>query len=152
MIDGQILLYTLLFVGLGFISFIFHTMQSVMFAYSGELLTKRLRSQAFRAILRQDMTYFDQSTHSTGALCTRLATEASAVQGASGVHLGFLCQTLMSLGMGLLIGFLFSWQLTLLMIAFIPFVILGAYFQMRVTAVFEDKNKPLVDQTGKVNH
>jgi ATP-binding cassette subfamily B (MDR/TAP) protein 1 len=126
------------------------SLQSYMFAYSGEILTKRLRSKAFRAILRQDMTYFDQGTHSTGALCTRLATEASAVQGASGVRFGFLCQTLVSLGMGLIIGFIFSWQLTLMMMAFIPFVILGAYFQMRVTASFEDKDKQFVDDAGKV--
>ncbi|CAF3711486.1 unnamed protein product [Rotaria socialis] len=32
--------------------------------------------------------FFDQKERSTGALCTRLATEASAVQGASGVRFG----------------------------------------------------------------
>ncbi|CAF3233074.1 unnamed protein product, partial [Rotaria sp. Silwood2] len=48
-----------------------------MFAQSGEALTKRLRSKAFRAILRQEIAYFDQEKHSTGVLCTRLATEAS---------------------------------------------------------------------------
>ncbi|CAF3952799.1 unnamed protein product, partial [Rotaria sp. Silwood1] len=62
------------------------TIKGYAFAQSGEALTKRLRSKTFRAILRQEIAYFDQEKHSTGALCARLATEASAVQNASGVR------------------------------------------------------------------
>jgi len=63
-----------------------------VFAYSGEAVTKRIRSKAFRAILRQEITYFDQLEHSTGALCTLLETEASAVQGAIDVCFGLIFQ------------------------------------------------------------
>ncbi|CAF3758957.1 unnamed protein product [Rotaria sp. Silwood1] len=66
------------------------TIKGYAFAQSGEALTKRLRSKTFRAILRQEIAYFDQEKHSTGALCARLATEASAVQNASGVRFGAL--------------------------------------------------------------
>ena len=98
-----------------------------MFAYSSGNLTKRLRSKAFRAILRQEIAYFDQLKHSTGALCTRLATEASAVQGASGVRFGFLFQNLVSMITGIIIGFVYSWQLTLLVFAFLPLMLFGTY-------------------------
>jgi len=54
-----------------------------MFACSGEALTKRLRAKAFAAILRQEIAWFDQAENSTGALCTRLSNEASAIQGVS---------------------------------------------------------------------
>ncbi|CAF5013329.1 unnamed protein product, partial [Rotaria sp. Silwood1] len=81
--NQKIILYALLHIGLGIVGLISQTLQSCMFAYSGETLTKRLRSEAFRAILRQEINYFDQARHNTGVLCTRLATEASAVQGAS---------------------------------------------------------------------
>jgi ATP-binding cassette subfamily B (MDR/TAP) protein 1 len=121
-----------------------------MFAYSGENLTKRLRSKAFRAILRQEIAYFDQAEHKTGALCTRLATEASAVQGASGVRFGFLFQNFASLGISLIIGFVYSWQLTLLTIAFLPLAIFGTYAQIRLTTAFQSKNKPFIEDAGKV--
>ncbi|CAM4746652.1 unnamed protein product [Rotaria magnacalcarata] len=85
-----------------------------VFARSGEALTKRLRSKAFQAILRQDMTFFDREENSTGALCTRLATEASAVQGASGVRFGLIFQYLFAIVAGIFLGFAYSWQLTLL--------------------------------------
>ena len=121
-----------------------------MFAYSGGNLTKRLRSKAFRAILRQDIAYFDQAKHNTGALCTRLATEASAVQGASGVRFGLIFQNIASLGTGVFIGFAFSWQLTLLILAFTPIIVLAAYIQIRLAAHFQDKEKTIVEDSGKV--
>lgn len=56
-------------------------LQGVAFARSGEALTLRLRQLAFRTLLRQEMAYFDDHNNSTGALCTRLSTDASGVQG-----------------------------------------------------------------------
>ncbi|KAJ7379512.1 ABC transporter B member 11 [Desmophyllum pertusum] len=43
---------------------------------------------SFFANLVQDMSYFDDPLHSTGALTTALGTHASAVQGAAGTRLG----------------------------------------------------------------
>ena len=50
---------------------------------SGENLTSRLRSLSFRAMLRQEMGWFDEEMNSTGALTTRLANDAGQVQGVS---------------------------------------------------------------------
>ncbi|CAF5027485.1 unnamed protein product [Rotaria magnacalcarata] len=110
----KVLFYVLLYVGFGVISLVLHSVQGYVFARSGEALTKRLRSKAFQAILHQDMTFFDREENSTGALCTRLATEASAVQGASGVRFGLIFQYLFAIVAGILLGFAYSWQLTLL--------------------------------------
>ena len=54
-----------------------------MFAKAGEALTTRLRAMAFSSLLRQEIGYFDMPNHSTGALSSRLSTDASAVQGVS---------------------------------------------------------------------
>ena len=40
----------------------------------------RLRLKTFRAYLRQDIAFFDDKFHSTGALTTRLATDASLIK------------------------------------------------------------------------
>ena len=53
------------------------------FGKSGEGLTMRLRKDTFYSLLRQDMAYFDDPKHSTGALTTRLATDASQVKNVS---------------------------------------------------------------------
>lgn len=43
-------------------------------------MTFRLRLKTFKAYLRQDATYFDDPKHGTGALTTRLATDASLIR------------------------------------------------------------------------
>ena len=55
--------------------------QNFTLAVAGERLTKRLRYLSFKAILRQDIAWFDQKTNSTGALAARLASDASEVKG-----------------------------------------------------------------------
>ena len=54
-----------------------------MFGISGENLTKRLRSKAFKTILTQEIGWFDDKSNSVGILSTKLATETAAVQGVS---------------------------------------------------------------------
>ncbi len=57
--------------------------QGYSFAKSGELLTRRLRKVGFQAMLKQEISWFDNPINSPGALTTRLATDASMVQGVS---------------------------------------------------------------------
>ena len=61
-------------------------------------LTTRLRKMAFQSMLRQDIEYFDDHKHSTGALTTRLATDASRVQACTGARLGTVFKNFSSLG------------------------------------------------------
>ena len=47
-----------------------------MFSISGENLTNRLRKDAFGAMLRQEMGWYDKVENNTGALCARLSASA----------------------------------------------------------------------------
>ncbi|CAF1046776.1 unnamed protein product [Rotaria sordida] len=79
--EKRVNFYVIIFVGLGGLMLITMFLQTFFFTISGEALTQRLRAKIFRLLLRQEIAYFDQLENSTGALCTRLSTEASAVQG-----------------------------------------------------------------------
>ena len=52
-----------------------------MFAFSGEYLTMRMRKETFQAMLRQNIGWFDEPRNNTGALCARLSSDASKIQG-----------------------------------------------------------------------
>lgn len=54
-----------------------------MYGVAGEHLTARLRSQLFQKILQQEIAFFDDKNHATGALCAKLSGESAAVQGVS---------------------------------------------------------------------
>ncbi|XP_069791409.1 bile salt export pump isoform X4 [Narcine bancroftii] len=73
----------LFFVIVGLISFLTQFLQGYFFAKSGELLTRRLRKLGFQAMLEQEIGWFDDRKNSPGSLTTRLATDASQVQGIS---------------------------------------------------------------------
>ncbi|CAF3325821.1 unnamed protein product [Rotaria socialis] len=122
----KVLFYVLLYVGFGVISLVLHSVQGYVFARSGETLTKRLRSKAFQAILRQDMTFFDREENSTGALCTRLATEASAVQVVSSITRAHI------------LSILFSITSAVVYFSTAAFISLGTFLVDRDTVTFED--------------
>lgn len=60
-----------------------YVLQTFCFSVSGENLTLRLRYQAFKAMMRQEMGWFDEEDHSTGALTSTLADDTRNVQGVS---------------------------------------------------------------------
>lgn len=67
------------------------------FSVSGGALTARLRFSAFKAMLRQEIGWFDEERNSSGALITRLADDAAKVQGAEHEIASLVkCQVLVS--------------------------------------------------------
>uniref|UniRef100_H2ZPW3 Bile salt export pump n=1 Tax=Ciona savignyi TaxID=51511 RepID=H2ZPW3_CIOSA len=143
-------LYALLFVAVGVIVFIAYCSESTLFAKSGMELTVRLRKKAFKAMLRQDIAYFDDHRHSPGALCTRLSMDASRVQGCTGVRIGTIIKNFSSLGVALGIAFAYGWKLTLLTIAFIPFLILGGLLEMQLVMGAEEKEGAAYEEAGQI--
>ncbi|CAF3344673.1 unnamed protein product, partial [Rotaria sp. Silwood2] len=58
------------------------------FAIAGSKLTQRIRSKAFACLLHQEVAYFDRPENSSGAICARLSSDASAVQEMTVTRLG----------------------------------------------------------------
>ncbi|KAI5618278.1 multidrug resistance protein 1, partial [Silurus asotus] len=145
------LMFSLLFLLLGAVSFITYFLQGFMFGKSGEILTMRLRSQAFKAILRQDIAWFDNHDNAVGVLTTKLATDASMVKGASGSRLGLAVGTVCSLGIAVIIAFIYCWQLTLLILACVPFLIGSHFIQMRALGGHASQDQNALEMSGKIS-
>lgn len=119
------------------------------FGISGENLTKRVRSAAFKAMLSQEVGWYDMPENNVGTLTTRLATEAAAVQGATGVRLGGALMNVANLGVGLVLAFVYGWAITLLILGFIPFMIISGVLQTKLMVGFSGKNKEAIEEAGK---
>ncbi|CAI8010328.1 ATP-dependent translocase ABCB1 [Geodia barretti] len=148
-IEG-ITIWAVLFLVLALSSAIAIFFKVLCFAVSGDRLTLRLRQLTFRAMLRQEIGWFDNERNSTGALTTRLASDAGQVQGATGSRLSTLIETFTALILALVIAFVYSWVMTLFMVAVIPFIIAGGVFQTAVLNKNIARNKKALENAGMV--
>ncbi|XP_061579536.1 bile salt export pump [Cololabis saira] len=132
-------------------SFFSQFMQGYAFAKSGELLTRRLRKVGFQAMLRQEVGWFDDPINSPGALTTRLATDASMVQGATGSQIGMIVNSLTNIGASFIIAFYFSWKLTLVIMCFLPLIGLSGVVQAKMLTGFANEDKKAMEAAGRVS-
>ncbi|KAM4697413.1 bile salt export pump-like [Rhinophrynus dorsalis] len=140
-----------LFVLIGGISFLTQFLQGYTFAKSGELLTRRLRKIGFKAMLGQEVGWFDDPKNSPGALTTRLATDASQVQGATGSQIGMIVNSLTNIGVAIIIAFYFSWKLSLVIMCFLPFLALSGALQARMLTGFANQDKHAMEAAGRIS-
>uniref|UniRef100_A0AAR2JTE7 ABC-type xenobiotic transporter n=1 Tax=Pygocentrus nattereri TaxID=42514 RepID=A0AAR2JTE7_PYGNA len=115
------------------------------------LLIILLRSQAFKAILRQDIGWFDDHNNAVGVLTTKLATDASLVKGVTGSRLGLATGTVCALVIAVVVAFCFCWQLTLLILACVPFLTGANFIQMRAMSGHASKDQSALEASGKIS-
>uniref|UniRef100_A0A8D2NMS1 Bile salt export pump n=1 Tax=Zonotrichia albicollis TaxID=44394 RepID=A0A8D2NMS1_ZONAL len=139
-----------LFVLVGVLSFLTQFLQGYTFAKSGELLTRRLRKIGFQAMLGQDIGWFDDRKNSPGALTTRLATDASQVQGATGSQIGMIVNSFTNIGVAMIIAFYFSWKLSLVIMCFLPFLALSGAVQAKMLTGFASQDRKALEATGRI--
>jgi ATP-binding cassette subfamily B (MDR/TAP) protein 1 len=104
----------------------------------------------FFAILKQDVAFFDDENHATGILTARLSTDAQKIQGLTGVTLGTIFQISSTLIGAIVIAFIYGWQLALVGIAVIPFLVLAGAFRLKVITYFAEKSKQSYERSAQL--
>ncbi len=119
---------------------VFTAMRSYLFTVAGERVVARLRQALYGSLIAQEIGFFDE--HRTGELTNRLASDTTVLQNTVTVNLSMLLRyALMAMGALLILAWT-SWQLTLVMLAVVPAVVVGARFYgqalRRVSKQFQD--------------
>eukprot|EP01114_Cavostelium_apophysatum_P015910 TRINITY_DN4431_c0_g2_i2.p1 TRINITY_DN4431_c0_g2~~TRINITY_DN4431_c0_g2_i2.p1 ORF type:complete len:1244 (-),score=364.29 TRINITY_DN4431_c0_g2_i2:7-3738(-) len=104
-------------------------LQNLFFGITAEKFIRRIRFNTFKAILRQDIAFFDSPKNSTGLLTARLASQATLVGQLVGTSFSLAVQNIITLTAGLVIAFIYCWELTLVIIAVLPVMVFGEGIQ-----------------------
>lgn len=147
---GEIRFWSLMFIVVGLGALVGNLLQMGALGIAGERLTRKLRSQSFHHLLKQEMGFFDRKENSVGALSVRLATEASLVQGITGGTLGMMALTISTIGVGIGVAFSACWRLALVVLATLPFMALGGYFQMKMMTGFDSGSRKEYEGSGAI--
>ncbi|XP_030350565.1 ATP-binding cassette sub-family B member 5 isoform X1 [Strigops habroptila] len=145
------LLLSLMFLLLGVITLAAYIVQGFMFGKSGEILTMRLRSLSFKTLLQQEIGWYDDQKNAVGVLLTWLATDASQVKGATGSRLGLMTMTLFTLLTAIIIAFVYNWQLTLLILACIPFLVATNAVSLSSMSGHAAKDQKALEEAGRIS-
>uniref|UniRef100_A0A0D9YA28 MDR-like ABC transporter n=1 Tax=Oryza glumipatula TaxID=40148 RepID=A0A0D9YA28_9ORYZ len=126
-----ILNFVYLGIGAGFVS----TLQVSCWTITGERQATRIRALYLKAILRQDIAFFDKEM-STGQVVERMSGDTFLIQDAIGEKSGKCIQLLSTFFGGFIIAFVRGWLLALVLLSCIPpIAVAGAFVSRLMTRI-----------------
>ncbi|EFR01322.1 leptomycin B resistance protein pmd1 [Nannizzia gypsea CBS 118893] len=140
--------WSLMFLMLGLVQLVTQSAQGVIFAMCSESLIYRARSKSFRAMLRQDIAFFDLPENSTGALTSFLSTETKHLSGVSGATLGTILMVSTTLIVALTVALAFGWKLALVCISTVPVLLLCGFYRFWILAQFQSRAKKAYESSA----
>lgn len=124
---------TLVYLGIG--SFVATYLSTVGFMIMGERLTRAIRANYLRGLLKQNMAFFDNT--GPGVLSSRIAVDCQTIQDGISERVAFVITSIATLASAYVIGFIRYWKLTLVASAVVVVMLVAstvsARFMIRCT-------------------
>ncbi|GJP32662.1 hypothetical protein CLOM_g17269 [Closterium sp. NIES-68] len=142
--------WSLMFVILAVVAWVSRTLQTFLFSVAGQRLIRRIRRLCFHSVLRQEMAWFDRDENSSGAIGSRLSSDATHVHSIVGDRLSLVVQNAATLIAGLIIAFSSSWILSFIVLAQLPLIAAGSIFQMQSLQGFATDAKQAYEAATRI--
>nr|XP_043634304.1 ABC transporter B family member 15-like [Erigeron canadensis] len=149
-IRHKTMIHALCFIGLAVCSMLINIVQHYNFAAMGEHLTKRVRERMLLKILAFEIGWFDQDENSSGAICSRLATDANVVRSLVGDRCSLLIQAFSAVTIAFTMGLVIAWRLAIVMIAVQPLIIICFYYRKILLKNMSEKAMKAQDESSKL--
>ncbi|KAJ7125819.1 P-loop containing nucleoside triphosphate hydrolase protein [Mycena crocata] len=119
---------------------VLHLTQTKYLMETSAILAERLRLLSFKAILRQDIQFFDREENNSGALTSGLSDNPQKILGLAGMTIGTILQASATLVGGLTLGWIFAWKIGMVSLACTPILVLGGFVRFRVLVLRSQEN------------
>lgn len=140
--------WSLMYLMIGFTTFIGWFGQGVCFSLYSQGLTYQARKRGFDAILHQDMSTLLDEDHSASAMTTLLSTGASNLQGMSGVVLGTVLVVLTTLVAGLVLAVAIGWKLALVCTCTVPVQLGCGFLRLKTLESVESHSRKVYETSA----
>ncbi|KAF5207322.1 Abc transporter b family member [Thalictrum thalictroides] len=139
-----------MFVLLGVIVQIFIPIERYSFGVAGGKLIQRIRSLCFGKVVYQEICWFDDPAHSSGAIGARLSADAASMKSLVGDYLALIAQTIATVLAALIIAFKANWILAFIVLLLLPLVGIQGYLQMKFLKGFSLDAKEMYEEASQV--
>lgn len=140
--------WCLMYLMLGLAMLVCFAIQGIIFAFGSERMIHRVRDRAFRAMLRQDVEFYDRDENTAGALTSFLSTEATHMAGLSGATLATILMSVSTLITCCIVSLAIGWKLALVCIATVPVLLACGFLRVWMLAQFQRRSKKAYDKSA----
>ncbi|XP_055805857.1 ABC transporter B family member 9-like [Solanum dulcamara] len=142
--------WALMYLGLGVVTLLVVPFQNYLFGVAGGKLIERIRSLTFKKVVHQEISWFDDPAHSSGAVGARLSTDASTVRTLMGDALALIVQNIATVVAGLVIAFTANWILALIILLVLPLIGLQGFLQTKMYKGFSADAKVMYEEASQI--
>ncbi|VVB12639.1 unnamed protein product [Arabis nemorensis] len=142
--------WALIYLALGLANLVMIPIQNYLFGVAGGKLIKRIRLMSFDKVVHQEISWFDDTANSSGAIGARLSTDATTVRSLVGDALALIVQNIATVATGLIIAFSANWRLAFIVLALSPLIVAQGYLQMKFLTGFSADAKVMYEEASQV--
>ncbi|KAF5346861.1 hypothetical protein D9756_010551 [Leucocoprinus leucothites] len=124
--------------------------QNYLFASAAATLTIRLRKLSFKAVMRQDVEFFDDEKNTSGVLTARISGDPKKVNGLAGTTLATIIQGIATIAAGVIAGLAIVWKVGLVGLACMPILLTVGYTSLLVVMQKDAHNKEAHAQSAQI--
>ncbi|XP_027187283.1 ABC transporter B family member 11-like isoform X3 [Cicer arietinum] len=124
-------------------------LQVACWMITGERQAARIRALYLKAILRQDISFFDKETNS-GEVVGRMSGDTVLIQEAMGEKVGKFIQYVSSFLGGLVVAFIKGWLLTLVLLSSLPLLVLSGSIMSFVFAKMASRGQAAYSEAATI--
>ncbi|KAH7918713.1 P-loop containing nucleoside triphosphate hydrolase protein [Leucogyrophana mollusca] len=126
------------------------SLHNIFFGRAAAILTARLRVRVFQALLRENVTFFDDDANNPGILTANLVGHTEKINGVAAMTLGAILQCTSCCIGGAIVALIFGWKLALVGIACMPAIVALGLIRFQLVAAKEKAAKAAHEASAQI--